>query len=88
VLLEMASARLGVPVNQLAVSAGVVAVKADPSKSVTYGQLVGGKRFNVALTGRDINGVTGAAKVKPVQEHKIVVNLRSVTTFPRRWTVR
>ena len=72
VLLEMGSARLGVPVNQLAVSAGAIAVKADPSKSVTYGQLVGGKRFNVALTGKDINGVAGVAQVKPVQEHKIV----------------
>jgi nicotinate dehydrogenase subunit B len=72
VLLEMGSARLGVPVDQLAVSAGVITVKADPSKSVTYGQLVGGKRFNVALTGNDINAVTGVAKVKPVQEHKIV----------------
>jgi hypothetical protein len=47
-------------------------VKADASKSVTYGQLVGGKRFNVALTGAEINAVTGVAKLKPVQEHKIV----------------
>ncbi|HEV2201448.1 MAG TPA: molybdopterin cofactor-binding domain-containing protein [Bryobacteraceae bacterium] len=71
VLLEMGSARLGVPVDQLTVNAGVIAVKADPSKSVAYGQLVGGKRFNVTLTGKDINATTGVAKVKPVQEHKI-----------------
>src|ERR1700732_3807889 len=38
VLLEMGSAQLGVAVDQLAVRAGVIAVKADPSKSVTYGQ--------------------------------------------------
>ena len=68
VLLEMGSARLGVPVDQLAVSAGVITVKADTSKSVTYGELVGGKRFNVALTGANINATTGVAKVKPVQE--------------------
>jgi len=72
VLLEMGSARLGVPVDQLTVSAGVIAVKADPSRSVTYGQLVGGKRFNVALTGNNINATTGVAHVKPVQELKIV----------------
>jgi len=72
VLLEMGSARLGVPVDQLGVRAGVITVKADPSKSVTYGQLVGGKRFNVALTGDDINAVAGVAKVKPVQEHRVV----------------
>ena len=33
VLLEMASARFGVPVDQLAVSDGVITVKADPSKT-------------------------------------------------------
>jgi CO/xanthine dehydrogenase Mo-binding subunit len=72
VLLEMGSARLGVPVDQLAVNAGVIAAKADPSKSVTYGQLVGGKRFNVTLTGNNVNAATGMAKVKPVGEYKIV----------------
>ena len=72
VLLEMGSTKLGVPVDQLAVSAGVVTVKADPSRRVTYGQLIGGKRFNVTLTGNNINATTGVAKVKPVQELKIV----------------
>jgi nicotinate dehydrogenase subunit B len=70
VLLEMGSARLGVPVDQLAVSTGVITMKADPSKRVTYGQLVGGKRFNVTLTGNNINAVTGMAQVKPVTELK------------------
>ena len=51
VLLEMASARLGVPVDQLAVSNAVITVKADPSKRVTYGELIGGKKFNVTLNG-------------------------------------
>src|SRR5258705_7987375 len=72
VLLQMASARFGVPVDQLAVSAAVITVKADPSKKVTYGELIGGKRFNVALTGANIDATTGVAKVKPVQELKIV----------------
>jgi CO/xanthine dehydrogenase Mo-binding subunit len=72
VLLEMGSTRLGVPVDQLAVSAGLITVKADPSRRVTYGQLIGGKRFNVALTGNNIDATTGIAKVKPVQELKTV----------------
>jgi CO/xanthine dehydrogenase Mo-binding subunit len=72
VLLEMASARFGVPVDQLAVSEAVISVKADPSKKVTYGELIGGKRFNVALTGNNIDATTGVAKVKPVQDLKIV----------------
>ncbi|MEO8130719.1 MAG: molybdopterin cofactor-binding domain-containing protein, partial [Bryobacteraceae bacterium] len=72
VLLGMASERLGVPVDQLAVSAAVITVKADPAKRVTYGELIGGKRFNVALTGNNVDATTGMAKVKPVQDLKIV----------------
>jgi len=72
VLLEMGAARLGAPVDQLTVSAGVITVKADPSKKVTYGELIGGKRFNVTLTGNNINATTGMAKVKPVGDLKIV----------------
>jgi len=70
VLLEMASSRLGAPVDQLAVSNAVITVKADPSKRVTYGQLIAAKKFNVTLTGSNVNAVTGVAKVKPVQELK------------------
>jgi nicotinate dehydrogenase subunit B len=72
VLLEMASKRFEVPVDQLAVSEGVITVKADPARKVTYGELIGGKRFNIPLTGNNIDATTGAAKVKPVQDLKIV----------------
>ena len=72
VLLEMASARLGVPVAQLAVSDGVVSVAADPSKRVTYGELIGGRKFNTALTGANINATTGQARLKDVNQFKIV----------------
>ncbi|HXD16606.1 MAG TPA: molybdopterin cofactor-binding domain-containing protein [Vicinamibacterales bacterium] len=72
VLLEMASQRMGVPVAGLAVSNAVISVKADPAKKVTYGELIGGKKFNVALTGANIDATTGVAKVKPVQELKMV----------------
>jgi CO/xanthine dehydrogenase Mo-binding subunit len=72
VLLEMASARLGVPVAQLAVTDGVVSVAADPSKRVTYGELIGGRKFNVALTGSNINATTGQARLKDVNQFTIV----------------
>jgi len=72
VLLEMAAVRLAVPVDQLAVAAGVVTVKTDPSRKVTYGELIGGRRFNVTLTGDNINVTTGRAKIKSVQELTIV----------------
>src|SRR5215468_6476044 len=63
VLLDMASKRFGVPADQLSVSEGVIMVKADLSKKVTYGELIGGKRFNVNLTGNNIDATTGEAKV-------------------------
>jgi CO/xanthine dehydrogenase Mo-binding subunit len=72
VLLDMAATRLGVPVDALAVSSAVITVKADPSKRITYGELIGGKKFHVALTGANVDATTGVAKIKPVQELKIV----------------
>ncbi|HEX4231090.1 MAG TPA: molybdopterin cofactor-binding domain-containing protein [Bryobacteraceae bacterium] len=70
VLLEMASNRLGVPVDQLIVNDAVISIKADPSRRITYGEIIAGKKFNVKLTGANVNVVTGVAKVKPVQELK------------------
>jgi nicotinate dehydrogenase subunit B len=72
VLLELAAARWGVPVDQLGVREGVISVKANAARKVTYGELIGGKRFNVTLTGTNINATTGVAKVKAVQDLKIV----------------
>ena len=72
VLLEMAAAKFGVPVDALAVSGAIVTVKGDPSRRVTYGELIGGRKFHVALTGANIDATTGAAKVKAVQDLKIV----------------
>jgi CO/xanthine dehydrogenase Mo-binding subunit len=72
VLLEIASKRFETPVEQLAVKEGVISLKSDPSRKVTYGDLIGGKRFNVALTGENINATTGTAKVKPNPQFQIV----------------
>jgi nicotinate dehydrogenase subunit B len=72
VLLEMASTKFAVPVDQLGVSAGIITVKSDPSKKISYGELIGDRRFNVALTGRNIDATTGVAKVKAVQDLKMV----------------
>ncbi len=70
VLLEMAAARFAVPADQLAVADAVITVKADPSKHVTYGELLAGKKFNVTMTGANVNAVAGLAKTKTVQELK------------------
>jgi len=49
-LLEMAAARLGAPVERLVVKDGVVSAREEPSKRVTYAELIGGQRFNRAVT--------------------------------------
>ena len=71
-LLELASDRLGVPIDGLSAREGVISSNADSSKRVSYGQLVGGQRFDVILTGANINAVTGIATVKSVQDLRLV----------------
>jgi len=48
-LFGMASVRLGVPVDQLAVRDGVIFVVQDPTQQVTYGQLIGDQRFDLTV---------------------------------------
>jgi len=72
VLLEMASRRFATRVSELAVSNAVITVKADPAKKVSYGELIGGTKFHVPLTGSNVDETTGVAKVKAVQELKMV----------------
>ena len=72
VLLEMGSTHLDASVERLVVSDGVISVKGNPAKSVTYGQLIGGNRFHVALSGDNINATTGMAKTKTIPEFKMV----------------
>ena len=63
-LIKLGSDRLGVPVDQLAAADGAVSSKSDPSKKVAYGDLIGGKKFNLTL---DKN-----AKRKPASEWTVL----------------
>jgi CO/xanthine dehydrogenase Mo-binding subunit len=81
VLLGLASTQLGVPTSQLSVSKGVVS---GGGKTVTYGQLLGGKLFNVAMpstwnmqpatpSGGFSGGIQpGQAPAKPVSQYTLV----------------
>jgi nicotinate dehydrogenase subunit B len=51
-LLDMASKKFGVGLDQFAVKDGVISVKADAAKKVTYAELIGGKKFNLTLNNR------------------------------------
>lgn len=63
-LLQLAAARLGVQAGSLTVAKGIVSVGGDPSRSVSYGDLLGDKPFNLK--------VTGTAPQKPVSQYKLV----------------
>ena len=62
-LLQMAGEHLQVPADRLEVKAGVVSVKGDPARQVTYGQLVQGRRIERHLAG---------VKPKPVSAYTVV----------------
>ncbi len=48
-LVRLAAARLDVPVDRLVAGGGAVAVDGEPSRRVSYGELVGGRRFDLRL---------------------------------------
>ena len=62
VLLDMASQQFGVPADKLTAAAGVITVAGAAGKSVTYGELVGGKRLDVTI---GASGKTFGMKVAP-----------------------
>ncbi len=63
-LFKRASTKLGVPVDQLTVKDGVISVKTDASKKVSYAELIGGQRF--ALT------VNANAKFKDPKDYTVL----------------
>ena len=70
-LLQLASKKLDTPVERLAVAKGVVTVAGNSARSAAYGDLIGGKLFNLAFS--------GSAPVKPPSGYKVVG-----TPVPRR----
>jgi CO/xanthine dehydrogenase Mo-binding subunit len=51
-LLGMAAERLGVPANQLQVRDGIVSTNDTPPRTVSYGELLSGRRFDLRLSGK------------------------------------
>ncbi|MFA5897531.1 MAG: molybdopterin cofactor-binding domain-containing protein [Hyphomicrobium sp.] len=84
VLLEMGARELGVPVSTLVVSDGIITLSGGNTTgpgSISYGDLIGGKRFNVTLTGKNTDTTTGIARLKPVQE------MKNVGKSPQRYDI-
>jgi nicotinate dehydrogenase subunit B len=82
-LLKLASARLQVPAAQLTVTDGVVSVAGASAKGISYGDLIGGKRFNVKITA---TGVGWDMKVAPEVRAKDAESAREKRppALPRR----
>ena len=82
-LLNMASTKLGVPVASLSVASGVIS---GGGQSVKYGDLIGGKMFNVQLTAANSQSASaspfgngpGLGNTKPVSQYNVVGK-----SFPR-----
>jgi nicotinate dehydrogenase subunit B len=51
-LLELASSKLGAPVEGLVVSNGIVSLRDGGGRRATFGELVGGKRFERTVSGK------------------------------------
>ena len=79
-LLQLASKQLDTPIERLSVSKGVISVGGGASRSVKYGELVGDKPFNLA--------VTGSAPVKTPSEYKLVGTPVSRNDIPDKISAR
>ena len=81
-MVAMASEKLNVPVEKLAVYDGLVAPIDNPSRGVTYADLVGGKYFNSKVKWNEKEGnelyIEGKAKPKSYKDYKVVGK-----SFPR-----
>jgi nicotinate dehydrogenase subunit B len=74
-LVSRAATRLGVDAGRLAVTDGIVGVPGDPSKRVSYAELIGGRRFDVTLkvisSGTTLD-VQGTAPLKDPAGYRVV----------------
>src|ERR1051325_5314172 len=73
IMLGIAGTQPGVPVGSPSVSKGVVS---GGGKTVTYGDLMGGKKFNVTVTPASLQ--PGVAPAKPIDQYKTVTKAGTV----------
>jgi nicotinate dehydrogenase subunit B len=88
-LLKLAAAQLNAPVEKLTVAEGIVSVAGDASKKTSYGQLIGGKKFNTKITasgtGWDMK-VAPEVKAKNPKDYKVVGKAIKRTDLPTKVT--
>jgi nicotinate dehydrogenase subunit B len=77
-LLELASEKLDASPDELSVQDGVIIVAHHPDRSVSYVELMGGKKFN--------RPVTGSAPLKDPHDYTIVGTAVARVDFPAKFT--
>jgi nicotinate dehydrogenase subunit B len=88
-LLKLASAHLDAPVDKLTVTDGVVSVVGSPSKKIAYGDLLGGKRFNIKITAAGVGWdmkVAPEVAAKNPKDYKIVGKSIPRVDLPEKFT--
>lgn len=70
-------------VAALTVSDGTIALHSDPSRKVPYATRVGGKRFNVALEGRNVDATGVRLSRAPFRSEWVLAALK--TSDVRGW---
>jgi nicotinate dehydrogenase subunit B len=88
-LLKLAATQLGVPSEKLTVSDGIVSVSGNPSQKVSYGELIGGKRFNVRVTAKGYQAamiVAPEVTPKNYKDYKIVGTSITRVDLPAKFT--
>src|SRR6266567_4309205 len=75
-LVQSASQKLGLPVEQLRVDDGVVSAVSDPAKKASYAELIGGRHFNRKVEWNKQTGnamdIKVEAKPKSPSEYRVV----------------
>jgi len=88
-LLKLAAGQLNAPIEKLTVANGVVSVAGEASKKISYGQLIGGKKFNTRITatgtGWDMK-VAPEVKAKNPKDYKVVGKAIKRTDLPTKVT--
>src|ERR1051325_8923167 len=79
-LRELASTKRGMPVESLVVANGVVAARGASDGRATFGELIGGKRFERVVSGK--------ARLKPPSEYTIVGKPVPRAELPAKMTGR
>jgi CO/xanthine dehydrogenase Mo-binding subunit len=88
-LLKLASARLDSPVEKLTVTDGVVSVVGNPAKKIAYGDLLGGKKFNIKIVASGIGWdmkVAPEISAKNYKDYKIVGQSIPRVDLPGKFT--